>query len=91
MVRWVRLGTTARPDRGHECSLIAAAARLRRKTRCPAWMWRSVGAPGEMFAGLWWVDSPENTPTRAATLFGWGVDSVITDRPDRIRASGNDS
>lgn len=28
----------------------------------------------------------ENDPLRAAELFGWGVDSVITDRPDRVRA-----
>ena len=28
----------------------------------------------------------ENDPAHAATLFGWGVQSVITDRPDRVRA-----
>ena len=28
----------------------------------------------------------ENDPARAATLFAWGVQSVITDRPDRVRA-----
>lgn len=36
-------------------------------------------------AGLWVVTYTVNEPERAATLFGWGVDCVITDRPDIVR------
>lgn len=35
-------------------------------------------------AGLWLVVYTENDPDRAASLFDWGVDCVITDRPDLI-------
>ncbi len=35
-------------------------------------------------AGLWLVVYTENDPGRAARLFDWGVDCVITDRPDLI-------
>jgi glycerophosphoryl diester phosphodiesterase len=35
-------------------------------------------------AGLWIVVYTENDPARARTLFEWGVDCVITDRPDLI-------
>lgn len=36
--------------------------------------------------GLWVVTYTVNEPGRAAELFAWGVDCVITDRPDRVRA-----
>ena len=36
-------------------------------------------------AGLWVVTYTVNDPGRAATLFEWGVDCVITDRPDIVR------
>lgn len=38
-------------------------------------------------AGLWIVAYTENDPARAEALFAWGVDCVITDRPDLIDAS----
>ena len=38
-------------------------------------------------AGLWVVTYTVNDPGRADTLFQWGVDCVITDRPDIVRAS----
>jgi glycerophosphoryl diester phosphodiesterase len=38
-------------------------------------------------AGLWVVVYTENDPERARTLFEWGVDCVITDRPDLIVSS----
>lgn len=34
--------------------------------------------------GLWVVVFTENDPARAARLFDWGVDCIITDRPDRV-------
>ena len=37
-------------------------------------------------AGLWVVVYTVNDPCQAAQLFEWGVDCVITDRPDLIRA-----
>jgi glycerophosphoryl diester phosphodiesterase len=37
-------------------------------------------------AGLWLVGYTENGPARARSLFGWGVNCLITDRPDRIAA-----
>jgi glycerophosphoryl diester phosphodiesterase len=36
-------------------------------------------------AGLRLVTYTVNDPVRAATLFAWGVDCVITDRPDIVR------
>ncbi|AYH42374.1 glycerophosphodiester phosphodiesterase [Azoarcus sp. DN11] len=36
-------------------------------------------------AGLWVVTYTVNDPERAARLFEWGVDCVITDRPDVVR------
>lgn len=36
-------------------------------------------------AGLWVVTYTVNEPRRACELFEWGVDCVITDRPDLIR------
>lgn len=36
-------------------------------------------------AGLWVVAYTVNDPVRAETLFAWGVDCVITDRPDIVR------
>lgn len=38
-------------------------------------------------AGLWVATYTVNDPGRAQTLFDWGVDCVITDRPDVVRAS----
>lgn len=38
-------------------------------------------------AGLWLVAYTVNDPVRAQVLFDWGVDCVITDRPDLIQAS----
>lgn len=35
-------------------------------------------------AGLWLACYTVNDPARAAELFAWGVDSVITDHPDRV-------
>ena len=35
-------------------------------------------------AGLWLAAYTENDPVRAADQLGWGVDCVITDRPDLI-------
>jgi glycerophosphoryl diester phosphodiesterase len=37
-------------------------------------------------SGLWVVAYTVNDPLRARTLFEWGVDCVITDRPDLVRA-----
>lgn len=37
-------------------------------------------------AGLWVVTYTVNDPLRASTLFEWGVDCVITDRPDIVRS-----
>ncbi|NMG76264.1 glycerophosphodiester phosphodiesterase [Aromatoleum diolicum] len=37
-------------------------------------------------AGLWVVAYTVNDPLRARTLFEWGVDCVITDRPDIVRS-----
>lgn len=36
-------------------------------------------------AGLWVVSYTVNDPRRARVLFEWGVDCVITDRPDVVR------
>lgn len=36
-------------------------------------------------AGLWVVTYTVNDPGRADTLFNWGVDCVISDRPDIVR------
>ncbi|NMG15614.1 glycerophosphodiester phosphodiesterase [Aromatoleum bremense] len=36
-------------------------------------------------AGLWVATYTVNDPSRAQTLFDWGVDCVITDRPDVVR------
>jgi glycerophosphoryl diester phosphodiesterase len=36
-------------------------------------------------AGLWVVTYTVNDPERAQMLFSWGVDCVITDRPDLVR------
>lgn len=38
-------------------------------------------------AGLRLVLYTENDPARAAARFAWGVDAVVTDRPDRVRAA----
>lgn len=38
-------------------------------------------------ADLWIVGYTVNDLGRAAALFDWGVDCIITDRPDRVRAS----
>lgn len=35
-------------------------------------------------AGYWLVAYTENSPDRASDLFDWGVDCIITDRPDLI-------
>ena len=35
-------------------------------------------------AGLWLACYTVNDPARAAALFAWGVDCVITDHPDRV-------
>lgn len=39
-------------------------------------------------AGLWFVTYTVNDPSLAAMLFDWGVDCVITDRPDVIHETG---
>lgn len=39
-------------------------------------------------AGLWLVLYTEDDPTRAARLFGLGVDAIITDRPDLVQPPG---
>jgi len=41
-------------------------------------------------AGLWVATYTVNDAARAALLFEWGVDCVITDRPDLIRAPAGD-
>lgn len=46
----------------------------------PAWV-QAIHAEG-----LWVVVYTENDPERAQQQFGWGVDCVITDRPDSVRA-----
>lgn len=38
--------------------------------------------------GLWLVVYTENDPERAIRLLEWGVDCVITDRPDVVRMAG---
>ncbi|MCK0509135.1 glycerophosphodiester phosphodiesterase [Aromatoleum anaerobium] len=37
-------------------------------------------------AGLWVATYTVNDPGHAQTLFDWGVDCIITDRPDAVRA-----
>ncbi|MDX5364284.1 MAG: glycerophosphodiester phosphodiesterase [Pseudazoarcus pumilus] len=42
-------------------------------------------------AGLWLVAYTEDDPQRADALLAWGVNAVITDRPDRLRARSGHS
>ena len=39
-------------------------------------------------SGLWIVVYTENDPERARALFDWGVDCVITDRPELVFHAG---
>jgi glycerophosphoryl diester phosphodiesterase len=71
------------PDWQRRCrrlGVVALHAQARRLDRTQVSLLRD--------AGLWVVAYTENDPQRARNLFDWGVDCIITDRPDRIAAPG---
>ncbi|MGL1834292.1 glycerophosphodiester phosphodiesterase [Rhodocyclaceae bacterium SMB388] len=71
--------TTIPPDWEARCSRLGVRALHAQAERLDQAQARAVKA-----AGLWLVVYTENDPQAAHRLFEWGVDCVITDRPDLI-------
>ncbi|GAB2901919.1 glycerophosphodiester phosphodiesterase [Uliginosibacterium flavum] len=69
------------PDWQDRCAQLGVIAVHTNSTFLSAEDARAIKAAGYALAVY-----TEDDPLRAAELFGWGVDSVITDRPDRVRA-----
>lgn len=74
---------TVPPDWSRRCQALGVAALHARSVGLEAASVASVKA-----AGLWLAVYTENVPARASQLWAWGVDCVITDRPDVLSSAG---